>query len=397
MDAQGEETREKKIKNPKKGVKGNSILSCFPMCDRSTAVFQEYMHGIMGLVKQFLELWLETNSPCNLKGHRDEINRMLGSFKRPDYVTRSPNTTKKISKWKANECRTFLLYLSLIILANFMTPRYLQHWMLFVLAIYLLLQDSVTENDIQKAEVMLNIFLRDFPTLYPVISLTYNFHTLNHYGLTTRRIGPLFSNNAFFWEDFNGSLSERIHGTKNQAIELVKTIQLFQGVQILKARVENKRISEVGCARFLTKIPSFKMTNVQRNLLAESNLELREVFYRAEIFGEVFTCNTYERQSEKNNFTISYTDSSTGSKRYGEIHCFFECTGGEKMAFVDCFVIEHLKMFCHESGVVVKHIIPIRRSEEIHFVPLQNILSKAGADTRGGNRGNVPPPQNRKM
>jgi len=60
-----------------------------------------------------------------------------------------------------------------------MSRKYLQHWMLFVSAVNLLLQDIVSENDVLKAEIMLPMFLRDFPKLYPARSLTYNLHNLS--------------------------------------------------------------------------------------------------------------------------------------------------------------------------------------------------------------------------
>ena len=51
---------------PHKGVKGKSILSKFPECDPSTVVFPEYMHSLLGIIKQILELLLESNLECNV-------------------------------------------------------------------------------------------------------------------------------------------------------------------------------------------------------------------------------------------------------------------------------------------------------------------------------------------
>lgn len=47
---------ERKIRGkvvPIKGVKGKSIASTLPNCDRSTMVFPEYMHLLLGTVKHF--------------------------------------------------------------------------------------------------------------------------------------------------------------------------------------------------------------------------------------------------------------------------------------------------------------------------------------------------------
>jgi len=360
------------VLKPEKGVKGISILSKIPLCDPSAAVYPEYMHGIMGLIKRFMKLWFETDLNCNLKDHRNEINNFLRTVKVPDYLTRCPETTDDYPSWKANECRTFLIYLSLIIFAMFMSRQYFQHWLLFVSAIYLLLQEDISENDLQTAEIMLNMFLRDFSNLYRADDYSYNLHNLSHYCLTVRRFGNLFSNSTFEWENLNGTVRLRIHGTKNQGIELVKTLQLCQGVEILRARYETSDNDRERYALFRNKITDCKFTATEKNLLAASNLTPENAYFRAVFmpFGEVFTCCRYQRQRQNNNNTVCYVDSG-GVKRYGEIDCFVECLDSTKMAFVKFFVIEHAKMFIHvRTNFVVKHIIPIADSPVVHLILL---------------------------
>jgi len=193
---------------------------------------------------------------------------------------------------------------------------------------YLLLQDCVTENDIQKSEVLMKMFLRDFGALYSRKSLTYNLHNLIHHGSTVRRIGPLSSNSAFPWEDYTGAVQQRIHGPKNQGIELVKTIQLYQGLPVLKARVElsseNRGDHPQENATLRDEIKGHRFTEEEKRLLASSMLNPEKIFYGAIGVShgcEVFTCRVFSRQKIKNNYTICFTEES-GIKRYGEISCF---------------------------------------------------------------------------
>ena len=218
---------------PVKGVKGNSIVARLPGCDISTCVYPEYMHLLLGIVKLFMELWFETDGKWSLKHCRDDINSFLVSIRVPDYVTRIIRSTNCYTRWKANELRTFLLYISLIILSEFnMDKEYTQHWILLVGGMELLLQQTVSESDIRKAELLFKMFLRDFSRLYPKKKFTFNLHELLHLGLVTRLWGPVFLNSAFWFEGYNGILTRCIHGSKEQGKELVNTIQLIQGVQM---------------------------------------------------------------------------------------------------------------------------------------------------------------------
>jgi len=75
---------------PVKGVTGRSVFSNIPLCDRSKFVYPEYMHGILGVIKQFMHLWFETDLQYNFKKHSDEFDSCLASVRVPDYLTRCP-------------------------------------------------------------------------------------------------------------------------------------------------------------------------------------------------------------------------------------------------------------------------------------------------------------------
>ena len=368
---------------PKKGVRGISVASNLTQCDRSTMVYPEYMHLILGIVKQFFVLWFEVDGEWSLKEYRAEIDTFLESLRVPDFLTRTPRSTKSFVKWKANELRSFLLYFSLIILSQFMHEKYLQHWMLLVNGIYLLLQDTVSENDVTRAEVFFKMFLRDFSTLYRAKDFTYNLHQLLHLAITVRRWGPLGCNSAFPLENLNGIIAGLIHGKRYQGKELSNTIRLIQSVQALKARTVEEGQQRITVVEFCNVVKNFKFSSEQQALI--SNLNVNGPFtayYRVKIGSQKYTTLTYKRQVKRNNFTVCYTDS--GSNKYGEIVCLFEDDASTvKMAFIRCFLIDHLRTFFHsETRFVVKHLIPVTESEELVLVPISNIQHKV---IRAGN------------
>ena len=393
MEKQGEESRRRQeaSQNKKltavKGVRGMSVISDIPGCDRSSAVFPEYMHLLLCLIKEFFTLWFEKEGPWSLKDKRDEINAFLEEIRVPDFITRITRSTECFRKWKANELRSFVLYYSPIILKECMKEEYFQHWMLLVHSLYLLLKDNISKTDIAKAEIMLKMFCRDFSRLYKADHYTYYVHNLLHLPLSVQRYGPLWSNAAFQFESFNGTLAKFIHGTKHQAQELVNNIQLAFGVEILKARVANydSRPDYVGQTNnqveFCNEVKVFQFSDEEKALLLSHHFkEPFKVFYRAKIRkGEVLTCFTYRRQKRRSNFSICYFNSTTNQREYGDIKCFVQCAHDPnlKMAYVKRFAVHHLKVISHiGTNVILDHVIPMRETDMYLLVGLSEIISK---------------------
>jgi len=205
-------------------------------------------------------------------------------------------------KWKASECRSFLLFYSLVVLSPFMKEHYFQHWLLFVVAMFLLLQDSIMESDILKSEVLVRMFLRDFSKLYRAEDFSYNMHNLCHMGLATRLYGPLQESAAFMCESLNGDLRNCIHGTKNFAMELTNTLTLFRGIQVLRSRVEAKNIcpdtlTDRSTVAFCSKVKIAKLKAGMRQVVSGANLwSPYYLFYRAVIKGETYRMERMPRR-----------------------------------------------------------------------------------------------------
>jgi len=208
MEAQGKATRRQQELEggplkAVKGVRGRSIVQTLPGCDRSNVVFPEYMHLIICLIKHMMEILFQKSGPWSLSNKQDTIDEFLNNIRVPDFLTRIPRSTEYLSKWKANEFRSFLLYYSVIIFSQCMKEEYFQNWILLVMSIYLLLQDCVSDNDIAKTTAMLSIFCRDYSRLYKAdFFFTYYVHNVFHLPLSVQRNGPLWAHSAFQFESF---------------------------------------------------------------------------------------------------------------------------------------------------------------------------------------------------
>lgn len=386
MDTQGRESaairkgRPGMPYKPVKGVKGDSLISSIPGCDRSCAVYPEYMHLLLCLLKDFFKLWFEIDGPWSLKNHRGKINTFLKKIQVPDFVTRIPRSTEHYSSWKANELRSFLLYFSLIILSECMTERYFQHWMLLVASLNLLLQNSVSPANIARSKIMLRMFCRDFPILYDAKYYTYYMHNLVHLHLVVERHGPLWCNSAFQFESFNGTLAKFVHGTKNQGKELINNVRLAFGVEALKARVQ--RSADLGTLvhpfELKNIVKHYKFSDAEKKLLSAHNTKncSVQVYFRAVVSkSNTLTSSIYSRQKKRNNYTICFKDSA-GEKAYGEVQCFCQFEN-KKVAIVRHFRVDHQRVFRHNAtNVVITHIIPITLTDKVDFINLENINCK---------------------
>ena len=201
-----------------------------------------------------------------------------------------------------------MLYISLIVLAPYMKKEYLQHWMLFVGGMYLLLQEEVSEIDIETADTLFKLFLRDFSKLYQAESFTYNLHQLLHFGIVTYLWGPAQCIAAFRFEGYNGILCKCIHGSKEQGKELVNTIQLIQGIQILKAQCQFTKSGVQDNTAFMNKVKKVRFNANQKSLISDSDLQPVSTYYRGSRNKEVFTCKNYKRQEKRNNYTVCFNN-----------------------------------------------------------------------------------------
>ncbi|KAE8739088.1 hypothetical protein FOCC_FOCC015411 [Frankliniella occidentalis] len=259
----------------------------------------------------------------------------------------------------------------------FMKPVYFQHWMLFVCALNLLLQEEIPENDIERADIMLKMFVADFHNLYKPEFSTYYLHNVRHLALLVKRFGPLWSNSAFQFESFNGSLRQLIHGTKNQGQELVNNVKLACGIQILRLRFNNNPSLYQSNAQLRNLVQGFRLNACDFMSLEHLNLKKPvRVFYRA-VFGKtVYTSYIYTRQKRRNNFTVCFLNTS-GGKDFGMVKCYLEDSENLKVAIVKKLDVEHRRVFCHDTtNTLISHVIPTIETQEFVAVPIRNIMFK---------------------
>ena len=148
-------------------------------------------------------------------------------------VDRLPRSLKERKFWKAKELQNWLLYYSVPILQKFALKNYTLHWMLLVEGVYILLQDEITFDELNRAQNLLFNFQRQTKSLYGAFAMTYNVHQLSHLTESVANWGPLFAHNGFAFKNANGMLLQNIHATKGVKEQICRFIRFRKCINYL--------------------------------------------------------------------------------------------------------------------------------------------------------------------
>ena len=195
----------------------------------------DYMHAVLlGIVRQVLELWFGSkwsSFPFSIRSSLNDVDARLLSIRPPQDISRTPRTLKECGHWKASECRNWLLFYSVSCLSGIMRPKYLQHWCLLVNAVYVLLQDNVSEEDLSYADRNLQLFSSGMEALYGRENMTSNVHASTHLSDCVRNLGPLWACSAFPFEGFMMNIKKFIKGTTRIPQQVVSTYLMLKVVK----------------------------------------------------------------------------------------------------------------------------------------------------------------------
>ena len=250
------------------GVKGPSWLSLLEHFDLVRGMAIDYMHGVLlGVQKLLLTLWFNptfSKESFSISFKVEQIDARLSQILPTLEIKRLPRSVSQHLKyWKASELRSFLLFYGLPSLYGLLADNYFSHYTLFVHAIFLLLQESISEADLQEAEKLLDGFCKSFSSLYHDRFYTLNLHQLLHLVDNVKDLGLLYTHSCFSFEDKNGFLLKLIHGTQFIDNQIISAVSVTQKLPELReqcvpkeSEIEHlyKELSCSGKSKFRTEI-----------------------------------------------------------------------------------------------------------------------------------------------
>ena len=149
----------------------------------------------------------------------------------PNCISRAPRSiTKDFAHWKASEFRSFLSFYSIPCLWNILPDECFQHFILFVEAIWLLDQSSISPQCLQKSGYLLHHFCLRIEALYGCRYETFNVHSLLHLQDCVNNVGPLWACSCFWFEDYNGDLRKLFHGAQKVELQIAFSVCIQQKI-----------------------------------------------------------------------------------------------------------------------------------------------------------------------
>lgn len=362
-----------------RGIKGPSPLINMPCFDIVWGFVPDYMHAVLlGVARQHAALLLESadepyyiGDPSTLR----VLNERLQNIKPPHLITRLPRAISDFKFWKASEWRSWLLFYSLPCLEGLIDVKYTNHLCLLVSAIYLLLQEEVSFEEVNKADEMLLEFVIRFQALFGEAAMTSNVHLLTHLAKSVKLLGPLWAHSAFVFEGANGSLLKLVHGTKDVPKQIVGKFLLHKSFPYFasKHRVSDRVFGFCSQMTEYSKVKNYKQfsnTNVldgghvkhltqhehQAFVAAGKQPPDKILSHKRMIHqGLVFTSRDYSRAKRRNDWCIRLSDGS-----WGELHQIvsYDVDGTSELALL--FIPFYTLPGAFPQRVSVPHIACIR-------------------------------------
>ncbi|XP_060589045.1 uncharacterized protein LOC132744372 isoform X2 [Ruditapes philippinarum] len=225
-----------------KGVKGFSWAFSLPRFDIINSMCLDYMHAVLlGVMKQLLQLWCRSSKEMYTLSNADYsiVQKRLQEIQPPNNITRVPRSLDEQKHWKASEYRSFLLFYGAACLYGVLDQVYFDHFMLLSDAIWLLLQECITKQELEQATSKLQYFCFQMATLYGSRSATFSVHLLLHIPTSVRYNGPLWCNSCFFFEDQNGELRQYFHSSQHPDSQVVRAASIVQTLPKMAEKMES--------------------------------------------------------------------------------------------------------------------------------------------------------------
>ena len=215
--------------------RGTSVLQRLPLFDMVNGFPLDYMHLILlGVVKKMLTA-LTTNIKkvfkVKLPTHviADITGRLQGCAGwLPVEFQRKTRALEEISRWKAIELRTFLLFVGPIVLKNNVDDKYYIHFLKLHVAIKILLTPVVCQTYNSLADALINEYAEDCASLYGLSFLSYNVHGMEHVADDALRYGHLDRVSTFPFENKLGELKRLLRKPGEPLIQIVHRITEYE-------------------------------------------------------------------------------------------------------------------------------------------------------------------------
>lgn len=215
--------------------KGTSILENVKGIDMvKDFAIGDVLHLIdLGITKRFLKGWMEGSMKnMDTKWSAREIEIISGFLikcKMPKEIKRKIRSLKELSFWKGTEFRTFLLYVSIVVVNRFFDKKEIfEHFLHFYCAIMICARHDQCQENYIIARSLIGDFQKGVKILYGLHLFSSNMHSLCHLVDDVERFGPLDTFDAYPFESKLFQLKRFIRNGKLPLAQVAKRTNELQ-------------------------------------------------------------------------------------------------------------------------------------------------------------------------
>ncbi|KAK3917735.1 Sec-independent protein translocase protein TatA [Frankliniella fusca] len=194
-----------------RGVKGTCNLYDLKHFSIFNGLVVDYMHNILlGCAKAFTGLILDSSNKKKWIGVSENnvgvqtvvktIDKRIESSQSSSAVHRELRVLSSHSLWKASEWPLWLLFYFAPCLKGLLQDKYIIHLGYLSKATHILLQRSVTEEQVHEAHQLLMCYTFFHEKYFGAQSMVYNIHLLSHIAQCVFDFGPLWGYSSFIYE-----------------------------------------------------------------------------------------------------------------------------------------------------------------------------------------------------
>lgn len=348
---------------PINGVKSISCMVAAPGFDLIWGFAIDHMHACeLGIMKKLLCLWLDTENhdkPYYIKKSMQRLlDNRLNKIKPVSDILRKPKSIFSKAEYKANEFRSMLLFYLPHSLSGLLTHIYVRHFRLFSSAVYLLLKEKVSYEDIESAQRRLNEFVDSFEDLYGSSNVTLNLHLLRHMPMAVKNLGPLWSQSAYGFETNNGVVLKSNTSKQNILHEIGWNYVTKRSINIGS---DSQNAVEITIGKKKT----LKISSIEQKLMEKEGVDMKM----------------------KSSYTI-HTDVVVRGVKYTSLHYreistidFFIQLRDFSFASINLFFVHKFVLYAlinvYDSDYNTDHFTEIKKTDLQKVIKIRDIFKKA--------------------
>lgn len=161
-----------------------------------------------------MKRWIHDESDRRFKWSNsqiDAINELLSHYNKqiPSEIHRRIRTLKYFNHWKGTEFRTFLLYVGIVVLKDFLSPELYEHFLQLYCAVSICYCNAYSKYQ-SIAKELFEDYIENYIDIYGIGEITSNVHNLCHVIDDVKRFGSLSKISTYEFENSLGQIKNQL-------------------------------------------------------------------------------------------------------------------------------------------------------------------------------------------